>query len=174
MVEAVSTSETSVNFYQTTRCNIPEDRHLLTRRRENLKSRSSLWWWRQYSPLKRRSISTELHGATSQKTVIFILAAVRNRSDDGGSTHLWNVGQFLPDYTAQHPRRRPSSYSLPWESKIILNILDFDAIWRWIFSFTLSLLYPTNSSPGSEGSGEDKHPSPADNRTLSCSPVLLQ
>jgi hypothetical protein len=25
--------------------------------------------------------------------------------DDGGSKHLWNVGQFLPDYTAQHPRR---------------------------------------------------------------------
>jgi hypothetical protein len=36
--EAVSTSETSVNFYQTTRCNIPEDRHLHTRCRENLKS----------------------------------------------------------------------------------------------------------------------------------------
>jgi hypothetical protein len=24
---------------------------------------------------------------------------------DGGSTHLSNVGQFLPNYTAQHPRR---------------------------------------------------------------------
>jgi hypothetical protein len=28
MMEAVSTSETSVNFYQTTRCTIPEDSHL--------------------------------------------------------------------------------------------------------------------------------------------------
>jgi hypothetical protein len=36
--EAGSTSETSVNFYQTTRRNIPEDRHLHTRRRGNLKS----------------------------------------------------------------------------------------------------------------------------------------
>jgi hypothetical protein len=27
-IEAVSTSETSANFYQTTRRNIPEDRHL--------------------------------------------------------------------------------------------------------------------------------------------------
>jgi hypothetical protein len=27
MMEAVSTSETSVNFYQTTRSNIPEDSH---------------------------------------------------------------------------------------------------------------------------------------------------
>jgi hypothetical protein len=28
MMEAASTSETSVNFYETTRRNIPEDRHL--------------------------------------------------------------------------------------------------------------------------------------------------
>jgi hypothetical protein len=40
MMEAASTSETSVNFYQTTqRCN-PEDSHLHTRRRENPKSQN--------------------------------------------------------------------------------------------------------------------------------------
>jgi hypothetical protein len=39
MLEAVSTSETLVNFYQTTRRNNPENSHLHTRRRENLKSR---------------------------------------------------------------------------------------------------------------------------------------
>jgi hypothetical protein len=38
MMEAASTSETSVNFYQTTRRNNPQDSHLHTRRRENLKS----------------------------------------------------------------------------------------------------------------------------------------
>jgi hypothetical protein len=38
MMEAVSTSETSAKFYETTRRNIPEDSHLLLRRRENLKS----------------------------------------------------------------------------------------------------------------------------------------
>jgi hypothetical protein len=38
-------------------------------------------WWRQQAPLKRQSISTRLHGPTSQKTAIFILAALRN----------WNV-----------------------------------------------------------------------------------
>jgi hypothetical protein len=38
MMEAASTFETSVNFYQTTRFNNPEDRHLHARRRENLKS----------------------------------------------------------------------------------------------------------------------------------------
>jgi hypothetical protein len=31
------------------------------------------WWWKQYAYLKRWSISTWLYGATSQKTVIFIL-----------------------------------------------------------------------------------------------------
>jgi hypothetical protein len=38
MMKAVSISEMSVNFYQTTQRNIPEDGHVHTRRRENLKS----------------------------------------------------------------------------------------------------------------------------------------
>jgi hypothetical protein len=38
MMEAASTFETSVIFYQTTRRNIPEDSHLYTGRRENPKS----------------------------------------------------------------------------------------------------------------------------------------
>jgi hypothetical protein len=40
-MEAVSTSETLVNFYQTTRRYNPEDSHLRTHRRENLKSYTS-------------------------------------------------------------------------------------------------------------------------------------
>jgi hypothetical protein len=43
MMEAVSTSETSVNFYQTTRRNILQDSHIRTRRRENLKSHVVYW-----------------------------------------------------------------------------------------------------------------------------------
>jgi hypothetical protein len=38
MMEAENTSETSVNFYQTTRRYNPEDSNLHTHRRENLKS----------------------------------------------------------------------------------------------------------------------------------------
>jgi hypothetical protein len=38
MVEAASTSETLLNVYQTTRCNIAEDSHLHTCCHENLKS----------------------------------------------------------------------------------------------------------------------------------------
>jgi hypothetical protein len=36
-----------------------------------------------------------------------IVVAVFN-PDDGGSKRFRNVGQFLPDYTAQHPTRHPS------------------------------------------------------------------
>jgi hypothetical protein len=41
MMEAARTSETLVNFYQTTRR--PEDSHLRTHRRENLKSCVEKW-----------------------------------------------------------------------------------------------------------------------------------
>jgi hypothetical protein len=39
---AASTSETSVNIHQTKRRNNPEDSHLHSRRRENLKSHLSI------------------------------------------------------------------------------------------------------------------------------------
>jgi hypothetical protein len=35
------------------------------------------------------------------------------RPDDGGSKYLRNVGQFLPDYMAQHSRRQSSTQSMP-------------------------------------------------------------
>jgi hypothetical protein len=44
MMEAVSITETLVNFYQTARCNIPEVRHIHTRRRVNLKSHNAHLW----------------------------------------------------------------------------------------------------------------------------------
>jgi hypothetical protein len=47
-MEAASTSETSVNFYQATRRNNPDDSHLHTRRRENHKSHSSTWDRKHY------------------------------------------------------------------------------------------------------------------------------
>jgi hypothetical protein len=54
------------------------------------------WWWRQEAPLKRQSISTRLHSATSQRTVIFILVAVRTLN----LTNLYKVRCF----TMQHAR----------------------------------------------------------------------
>jgi hypothetical protein len=31
--------------------------------------------------------------------------------DDGGDKHVWNVGQYIPNYTVQRPIRQPSSYA---------------------------------------------------------------
>jgi hypothetical protein len=45
MMEAASTSETSVNFYQATRHNNKEDSHLQTRHRENLKSDNEIVYY---------------------------------------------------------------------------------------------------------------------------------
>jgi hypothetical protein len=42
-MEIVSTSETSVSFYQTTRRNIPEDGHFHTRHRKNMKSHNDMF-----------------------------------------------------------------------------------------------------------------------------------
>jgi hypothetical protein len=41
--------------------------------------------------------------------------------DHRGSTYVWNVGQYLPDYTVQHPRSQPYSYSQPREPEISQN-----------------------------------------------------
>jgi hypothetical protein len=35
-----------------------------------------------------------------------------------GRKYVWNVGELLAYYTAQHPRRQPFSYSPWWESEI--------------------------------------------------------
>jgi hypothetical protein len=98
MMKAASTSETSVNFYQTTRRNNPEDSHLHTRRRENLKSHlvnlyeATLHYIRIYEALRIKKNFFTTH-----------------RPDDGDSKDLLNVGKLLPDYIAQQPRRQPSS-----------------------------------------------------------------
>jgi hypothetical protein len=47
VIEAARTSETLVHFYQTTRRYNPEDSHLRTHRRENLKSYLKYWLYRR-------------------------------------------------------------------------------------------------------------------------------
>jgi hypothetical protein len=48
----------------------------------------------------------------------FIRAYCLNHQGPGGSRHLRNVGQCLPDYTVQHSRRQSSSYSPLWGHEI--------------------------------------------------------
>jgi len=37
------------------------------------------------------------------------------------NNHVSNIGQCVPDYMAQHPRRQPSWYSTPWEPDISMS-----------------------------------------------------
>jgi hypothetical protein len=57
---ATSTSETSVNFYQTTRRNFPDDSHLYTRPLENLKSNLTMTWILIRNIIKARRSTAEL------------------------------------------------------------------------------------------------------------------
>jgi hypothetical protein len=59
MMEAVGISETSVNFYESTWRNIPEDSHIHIRHRENLKSHSRCSTFMAYSTRCLYGISDE-------------------------------------------------------------------------------------------------------------------
>jgi hypothetical protein len=52
----------------------------------------------------------------------------RQGDDDGRNKHFWNIGQFLPHFTAQHPRTQSSSYSPPWEPEISQLLIDYRLI----------------------------------------------
>jgi hypothetical protein len=53
MMEAVSTTEASVNIYQSTRRYFPENSHLHNRRREKLKSHRQIFWARHKGMLSK-------------------------------------------------------------------------------------------------------------------------
>lgn len=67
----------------------------------------------------RNSVRFEVLTARSMKMAVFFDVAVFNvvhtngciidNSDDEGSKLLLSVGPYVPDYTMQHPGRRPSS-----------------------------------------------------------------
>jgi hypothetical protein len=62
----------------------------------------------------------------SSKMTVFWVVAPRSLvevydhgPDDWSSKDLRNCGKLLPDYTELQPKRQSSSYSPPWESKIL-------------------------------------------------------
>jgi hypothetical protein len=61
------------------------------------------FWYQSVCKLVRFQVITAV--SMKKTDVSEVLNASIMRTDDGGSKHLWNVGQFLPDCTAQHPRR---------------------------------------------------------------------
>jgi hypothetical protein len=36
---------------------------------------------------------------------VSVITEMTHRPDNGGSKHLWNFGEFLPSYSAQHSRK---------------------------------------------------------------------
>jgi hypothetical protein len=56
---------------------------------------------------------------------VYCLYRQDDESYDEGSTHFWNVGLLLRDYTALYPIRLSSSYSPPWELEIWWNKISF-------------------------------------------------
>jgi hypothetical protein len=53
------------------------------------------------------------HVKIEQDMKMCLLPPSSGLPDDGGSNHLWNIGQFIPDYMVQHPRRQSSSNAPP-------------------------------------------------------------
>jgi hypothetical protein len=106
-IKAVSTSETSVYFNQTTRRYIPEGCHL-----------HKCYWHENLC-----QVTIAVLTATSMKMTVFwdvapcrLVETYRRFrgacliafTDDGGSKHLWNVGQFLKDYKTQYTSYSPT------------------------------------------------------------------
>jgi hypothetical protein len=58
-----------------------------------------------------------------------IISAIHH-PDDGGSTHLWNVGQHLLDYTAVHPRRLKTSWIWLFWSQVNCSYFTYECIFR--------------------------------------------
>jgi hypothetical protein len=87
-----------------------------------------------------------------------VLKTASDRTDNGGSKHLLNVGQFLRDYTAQHPRRESSSYSPPWQPEILLSEL----LWGGYSTLRAKIRSPSNqesqATHSSPDDGGSKHP----------------
>jgi hypothetical protein len=70
--------------------------------------------------VKQERVNRKGHLLWSQKCFRSMYSVSFNihRHDDGGSTHLWNVGLLQRDYTSQHSRRLYSSCSPPLEREI--------------------------------------------------------
>jgi hypothetical protein len=79
--------------------------------------------------------SVQIHhfqGDESEDICLLGCPSERRDLDDAGSKHLWNVGQFLPDYMAQHPRRHASptlsECVIGWVPRISQSVASHNAV----------------------------------------------
>jgi hypothetical protein len=125
MMEAGSTSEILVNFYQTTQCYNSEDSHLLC----------LIFLHSSPPPLiqqfSQACVLSDLHLYLTQ---LFFLQ-LTNCPDDGGCMYLWNAGQFVPDYIAQHSRSHlhtslwePETSPVSWHFVQSCQMCNFHAL----------------------------------------------
>jgi hypothetical protein len=102
----------SVNFWQTTRCNNPEDNHLHTRRRENLKYHYFLiaWWQTEFKTilfcsLARSEMNPKNKGSEFPNINAFAMVtkfhAFLSSTSDGGGWHFVCTN-WTGAVTAQH------------------------------------------------------------------------
>jgi hypothetical protein len=115
IMEAVSTSETSENFYQTTRRNNPEDSHLHTRNRENLKSDQSIFtsFWRLSVNSHSCSVNNNNGDTTSciqeEEPSSSVSVVTDYRLNDRGST----LGLRVQTGSGVHPASYPMGFGGP-------------------------------------------------------------
>jgi hypothetical protein len=98
MMEAVSTSETSVHSNATTRCYIPEDCKLHTRRRENLKTHWEDSFCRRYFSLKKSSGTPFRYASFWEETSGTAFRRVRHRNTPG---FYWYLTRKSPQTSIQ-------------------------------------------------------------------------
>jgi hypothetical protein len=94
MMEAVRTSGTSVYYIHR-----PDDGDCTHLWIVGL-LRSSPWWWTQCVRLERRPTTFIALIMVTVRTLETSVCYI-HRPDDGGSSHLWNVGLLQRVYTAQ-------------------------------------------------------------------------
>jgi hypothetical protein len=135
MMEAARTSETLVNFYQTTRSYNPEDSNLHTHRRENLKS-YSVQNIRHYHCLRSCVQAVSLYFGISismsrkQRLYIYIFASQMTFLFFISISHNYEVFPYqhlLERYFNLEPKffkgiRNPSSLTIPCDSELALSL----------------------------------------------------
>jgi hypothetical protein len=123
-MEAIFSSESSVETQRATRGHIPED---VTPFRFSQNIFYPPWIWRQYVPSKSRLKLKELHGVIFQNT--FLLVGFRwtyvFHPEDRGDIFTRNVGWNWKGYTTSYARRR---YCLSFFAELILFTLKMKAI----------------------------------------------
>jgi hypothetical protein len=97
----------------------------------------SPWWRRLQTPLKRRYTSMGTHGATSRKTVIFILAALRN----------WNLTSPVKKLQRQHSSWLLNFTSCTFPQSLKLRELFLSAYYFCLVSWNCWLYFRVPPPP---------------------------